>query len=106
MSALDSNLEGETFLPRLPEDRTIITASEAARLGLSRPGLTQLVGAEGSGPALVSQALAAQGTRQIVYLVASQELAQQAAGDLTALGKGLPLTPLPKQPMSAPLVLA
>ncbi|HEY0464360.1 MAG TPA: transcription-repair coupling factor [Polyangiaceae bacterium] len=106
MSALDPNLEGDTFLPRLPEDRTIITASEAARLGLSRTGLTPLVGAEGSGPALVSQALAARGSRQIVYVVASHEVAQQAAGDLTALGKGLPLTHLARQPMPPPLVLA
>src|SRR6187551_1496390 len=106
MSDLDPQLEGETFLPRLPEDRTIITASEAARLGLSRPGLTPLVGAEGSGPALVSQALAAQGGRQIVYLVASVEVAQQAAGDLSALGKGLPLMHLPRTPMPPPLVLA
>src|SRR6187431_1747318 len=106
MSALDPNLEGNAFLPRLPEDRTIITASEAARLGLSQLGLTPLVGAEGSGPALVSQALAAQGARQIVYVTASSEAAQQAAGDLSALATGLPLTHLPRQPMSAPLVLA
>jgi len=106
MSALDPHLEGNAFLPRLPEDRTIITAGDAARLGLSRHGLTPLVGAEGSGPALVSQALSAQGARQIVYLVASNEVAQQAAGDLTALGKGLPLTHLPRHLMPAPLVLA
>src|SRR6478735_6521245 len=106
MSALDLPLEGSAFLPRLPEDRTIVTATEAARLGLSRPGITALVGAEGSGPALVSQALAAQGARQVVYVVASNEAAQQAAGDLAALAKGLPLLHLPKQAMGAPLVLA
>jgi len=106
MSALDPHLEGNAFLPRLPEDRTIITVGEAARLGLSRRGLTALVGAEGAGPAVVTHALAAQGARQIVYLVASNEVAQQAAGDLAALGKGLPLTHLPRQLMPAPLVLA
>jgi transcription-repair coupling factor (superfamily II helicase) len=106
MSALDPHLEGNSFLPRLPEDRTIITAGEAAALALSVPGLTPLVGAEGSGPALVAQALAARSPRQIVYLVASQEVAQQAAGDLAAIGKGLPLTHLPRRQMPAPLVLA
>jgi len=106
MSALDPNLEGNAFMPRLPEDRTIITANEAARLGLSQPGIIPLVGVEGAGPALVSQALAAQSARQIVYLVASNEVAQQAAGDLAALGKGLPLTHLPRQSMPLPLVLA
>src|SRR6188768_2398196 len=106
MSALDPNLEDNAFLPRLPEDRAIITLGDAARLALSQAGLTPLVGAEGSGPALLSQALAAQSARQIVYLVASNEVAQQAAGDLAALGKGLPLTHLPRQLMPAPLVLA
>src|SRR6478752_1044311 len=106
MSALDPTLEGHAFLPRLPEDRTIITLAAAARLGLSQRGLTPLVGAEGSGPALVGQALAAQSARQIVYLVASNEAAQQAAGDLSALGRGLPLTHLPRTPLPVPLVLA
>ncbi|HEX2678399.1 MAG TPA: transcription-repair coupling factor, partial [Polyangiales bacterium] len=106
MSDSDLLLQGHAFLPRLPEDRTIITASDAARLALSRPGLTALVGAEGSGPALVAQALAAQATRQVVYLVANNDAAQLAAGDLAALSKGLPLAHLPKQRLSAPLVLA
>src|SRR6188768_2075464 len=106
MSALDPNLEGGAFLPRLPEDRTIITASDAARLALSRSGLTTLVGAEGSGPALVAQALSAQAARQVVYVVVSNAAAQLAAGDLAALGKGLPLAHLPKQRLSAPLVFA
>jgi len=106
MSESDPLLEGSTFLPRLPEDRTIVTAGDAARLALSRPGLTTLVGAEGSGPALVAHALSAQAARQVIYLVASNEAAQQAAGDLAALGKGLPLAHLPKQTLSAPLVLA
>ncbi|HET7545303.1 MAG TPA: transcription-repair coupling factor [Polyangiaceae bacterium] len=103
---MDPTLEGHAFIPRLPEDRTILTAGEAARLGLARAGLTPLVGAEGSGPALVSQALSAQGARQVVYVAASSELAQQAAGDLAALGKGLPLAHLPKQRLNAPLVLS
>src|SRR6185369_8813797 len=106
MSESDPLLQGQAFLPRLPEDRTIITASDAARLALSRPGLTTLVGAEGSGPALVAQALSAQAARQIVYLAANQEAAQLAAGDLAALGKGLPLAHLPKSRLAAPLVFA
>ena len=106
MSVLDPNEEGHAFLPRLPEDRKIATLSEAAAQARERRQLLAFVGAEGSGPALVSHALAAQGAAQIVYLVANNEAAQQAIGDLNALGKGLPLTHLPRAPQSVPLLLA
>ena len=64
------------------------------------------MGSEGAGAALVAQALAAQGARQIVYIVADNEVAQQAVGDLNALGKGLPLTHLPRQALGRPLLVA
>ncbi len=106
MSALDPNSEGTAFLPRLPDDRRIVTLSEAAREASSKHGLTPFVGAEGSGPALLAQALAAHTTRQVVYLAPNNEVAQQAAGDLAALGKGLPLRHAPQQALATPLLLA
>ena len=106
MSALDPSLEGSEFLPRLPEDRKIITLSDAARQALNHHGLTAFVGAEGAGPALLGHALATLGAKQVVYLVANNEVAQQATGDLTALGRGLPLTHLARHDQPAPLVFA
>jgi transcription-repair coupling factor (superfamily II helicase) len=106
MPAPDLNFEGSAFLPRLPEDRRIIASGEAARLVLAAPGHSAFVAAEGAGPALVAHALSAQSSRQVVYLVASGEIAQQAAGDLAALGKGLPLSRIPKLELPAPLLLA
>jgi transcription-repair coupling factor (superfamily II helicase) len=106
MPALDRNLEGSAFLPRLPEDRRIVGSSDAARLVLAAAGHSAFVAAAGAGPALVAHALSAQSSRQVVYLVASGEIAQQAAGDLAALGKGLPLARVPRLELPAPLLLA
>ncbi|HEY1534393.1 MAG TPA: hypothetical protein VGF76_10250, partial [Polyangiaceae bacterium] len=106
MLAPDVNFEGSTFLPRLPEDRRIVASSDAARLVLAAAGHSAFVGAEGAGPALVAHALSAQSSRQVVYLVASGEIAQQAAGDLAAFGKGLPLARVPRLELPGPLLLA
>jgi transcription-repair coupling factor (superfamily II helicase) len=106
MPAPDMNLEGTAFLPQLPEDRRILSSVEAARQALASRSGAIFVGAEGAGPALFSHALCAQTSRQVVYLVANSETAQQAAGDLAALGQGLPLARLPKLDLPAPLVLA
>jgi transcription-repair coupling factor (superfamily II helicase) len=106
MPAPDLNFDGSAFLPRLPEDRRIVASVDAARLVLAAAGHSAFVGAEGAGPALVAHALSAQSSRQVVYLVASGEIAQQAAGDLAALGKGLPLARIPKLSLPTPLVLA
>jgi transcription-repair coupling factor (superfamily II helicase) len=103
---MDSEFEERALLPRLPDDRKVVTLAEAASQALQHLGLTPFVGAEGSGPALIGQALAAQSARQVVFIVASNEVAQQSAGDLTALGRGLPLTHVPRQERGAPLVLA
>jgi transcription-repair coupling factor (superfamily II helicase) len=103
---MDSEFEDSVLLPRLPDDRKVVTLAELANQALHQRGLTPVVGTEGSGAALVCQALAAQSTRQLVLIVATSELAQQAAGDLTALGRGLPLAHVPRHEMSAPLVFA
>src|SRR5450432_1321412 len=103
---MNSEFEDSAFLPRLPDDRKVVTLAEAASQALQHPGLTRFVGSEGSGPALISHALAAQSTRQIVYIAATSEVAQQAASDLTALGRGLPLARVPRCELGPPLVLA
>jgi transcription-repair coupling factor (superfamily II helicase) len=92
----------------LAEDRRIVGSVEAARLVLGNAGTTAFVGSEGAGPALVAHALsAATGqARQVVYVVASADIAQQAAYDLAALGKGLPLARVLGVTQAAPLVLA
>ncbi len=106
MPAQDLNTEDSAFLPRLPEDRRVVGSVDAARLVLTSTGQFAFVGAEGAGPALLAHALSAQSKRQIVYLVASGEIAQQAAGDLAALGKGLPLARFPRRELPLPLLLA
>src|SRR5450755_898285 len=106
MPAPDLNFENSAFLPRLPEDRRVVGSVDAARLVLTSTGQFAFVGAEGAGPALLAHALSAQSKRQIVYLVASGEIAQQAAGDLAALGKGLPLARFPRRELPLPLLLA
>ena len=87
MAALDLNFDGNPFLPRLPEDRQVVTLLEAAERALELPGLKSFVGAEGSGAALLCHTLLAKTTRQIVYVVANSEVAQQACADLSALGQ-------------------
>ncbi len=103
---MNSDFEDNAFLPRLPDDRKVVTLTEAAGLALEQRGLTPFVGAEGSGPALISHSLAAQSTRQLVHVVATSEVAQQAAGDLRALRRGLPLSHLPRHELSSPLVIS
>jgi transcription-repair coupling factor (superfamily II helicase) len=105
MPALDSNLDGSPSLPRLPEDRRIVTLNEAAREALGQSGLLAFVGAEGSAAALVCHAIGAHSARQIVYLAPDSEVAQQASADLIALGQELPLTHLPKRSGARPLLL-
>src|SRR4051794_14228261 len=106
MPVPDMTLEGGAFLPRLPEDRRILTAAEAARLALASSASSAFVGVEGAGPALLSHTLAVQSARQVVHLVANGDVAQQTAADLAALGKGLPLSRVPRLELPAPLLLA
>ena len=102
---MDSEFEERAFVPQLPDDRSVVTLGEAAQRALEQPGLSPFVGVEGAGAALLSQALLARSPRQLVYVAASSEVAQQAAGDLTALGRGLPLTHVPRHDSSSPLLL-
>ncbi|MEP7050962.1 MAG: DEAD/DEAH box helicase, partial [Pseudomonadota bacterium] len=106
MPAPDMTIEGSAFLPRLPEDRRIVGSADAARQALASSAPSAFVGVEGAGPALLSHALTAHGSRQVVHLVASGEIAQQTAGDLAALAKGLPLARVPRLELPAPLLLA
>ncbi len=108
MPALDMSFEGNAFLPRLPEDRRVVGSVEAARQVLDA-GSSAFVGVEGAGGALVSHALCAlstSGSRQVVHLVDSGETALRAAGDLSALAKGLPVARLPRTTLASPLLLA
>jgi len=104
MSSSDPLFESADFVPRLPEDRRIVTAAECGKLPLAPRSVLHLVGAEGAGPALVSHALASNG-RRVVYVASSSESAQNAASDLTALGLGLPLPRWAARQPAAPLVL-
>ncbi|HEX3774451.1 MAG TPA: DEAD/DEAH box helicase, partial [Polyangiaceae bacterium] len=99
------NFEASEFVPRLPEDRPIFTAADAARRAGSSSGVESMVGAAGSAAALVGHALSSQGARQVVYVAASNEIAQQAAGDLAALTRGLALARFPKLDLAVPLLL-
>src|SRR5450432_411206 len=105
MSPLDLNFDAPEFAPRLPADRPIVTSADVARQVLLKSAAHSFVGAMGSGPALVGHALSGQGARQIVYLAASNELAQQAAGDLGALTRGLPLARFPRLALAPPILL-
>src|SRR5438105_15865415 len=106
MPSSDLNFDAPELVPRLPEDRPILTSADAARRLLGQIGACHFVAAAGSGPALLGHALSAQGARQVVYLAASNELAQQAVGDLGALARGLPLTRFPPLTLGPPLLLA
>jgi transcription-repair coupling factor (superfamily II helicase) len=105
MSSPDLSFEAPNFVPQLPEDRPLVTSADAARRALAGMARISFVGAAGSAPALVGHALASQGARQIVYLAGSSETAQQAAGDLGALTRGLPLSRFPALDLAAPLLL-
>ncbi|HEV8548971.1 MAG TPA: CarD family transcriptional regulator, partial [Polyangiaceae bacterium] len=90
----------------LPSDRRLLTAADAAREAMAAPGGFALVGAAGSGPALIARALLQSGVSQVLYVAPSTEGALRAAEDLRALAL-LPLRglePAPDEP--PPLVLA
>jgi transcription-repair coupling factor (superfamily II helicase) len=75
-------------LLELPEGRPVLTASGLARAVLSGSGLSHAVGAEGSAPALVARAIAAE--RPVLYVTADLDTARHAADDLLFLSKDLP----------------
>ena len=75
----------------LPSDRRLLRVGDAAREALEHPGGYAVVGAAGSGPALLARALLASGASQVLYLAPSHEVGLRAVEDLKALGTlGLP----------------
>ena len=101
-------LEG-TAIPvpsfELPADRRLLGVQEAAREALSKPGGFALVGAAGSGHALLVRALLAAGASHVLYVAPDAEAAQRAAEDLRALAS-LGLPPGTPSDGPAPLLLA
>jgi transcription-repair coupling factor (superfamily II helicase) len=77
---------------RLPEDRTVVTAQQAAARVLEGPGLRHVVGAEGCAPALLARALRRRG-RQVLLVTADTDSARRAAADLAYLAHPLPFEP-------------
>ncbi len=73
---------------RLPEDRPILTAADAAKRAFATTDVLHVVGAEGSAPALVARALAREAP--VLYVAADNDAARRAAADLSYLSRGLP----------------
>jgi transcription-repair coupling factor (superfamily II helicase) len=69
----------------LPSDRRLLRVADAAREALARSGETTLVGAAGSGTALLARALLQAGARHVLYIAADPETALRATEDLRAL---------------------
>jgi transcription-repair coupling factor (superfamily II helicase) len=84
-SLADASGSGARTL-ELPSDRRLLRVADAAREALARPGETTLVGAAGSGTALLARALLQAGARHVLYVVADPETAARATEDLRALG--------------------
>ena len=73
---------------RLPGDRSILTAADAAKRALAGAGVQHVVGAEGPAPALVARALSR--VAPVLYVTADNDAARRAAADLAYLSRGLP----------------
>ncbi|HEY3500943.1 MAG TPA: transcription-repair coupling factor [Polyangiaceae bacterium] len=75
----------------LPDDRRLLGVQEAAREALAKPGGFAVVGAAGSGHALLARALLAAGASHVLYIAPDAEAAQRATEDLRAVASlGLP----------------
>src|SRR5688572_17613567 len=74
----------------LPEGRAIETLEAVARRARSQRGPTHVVGAEGSGPALIARALAVSGVERVVLVSADIDDARRAAADVAFVARGLP----------------
>ncbi|HTQ08422.1 MAG TPA: transcription-repair coupling factor [Polyangiaceae bacterium] len=90
----DPGLHRETTsLPPLdlPSDRRLVRVAEAAREALATRGGYAVVGAAGSGTAMLARALLAAGATHVLYVAPSHDVAQRAVEDLKALAAlGLP----------------
>ncbi len=69
----------------LPSDRRLLRIADAAREAISTRGGYAVVGAAGSGPAMLARSLLAAGASHVLYVAPSHEVAQRAVEDLTAL---------------------
>jgi transcription-repair coupling factor (superfamily II helicase) len=69
----------------LPSDRRLLRVADAAREALSRRGGYAVVGAAGSGPAMLARSLLAARASHVLYVAPSHEVALRAVDDLTAL---------------------
>jgi len=88
----------------LPSDRRLLAVLDAAREALAKPGGFAVVGAAGSGPALLSRALLAAGASQVLYVAPHHDAALRAAEDLRALAT-LPLRGIESAPDEPPPLL-
>lgn len=82
----------------LPEDGEVITPSAFCERLSSRTGIHHVVGAEGSGAALLSRTLAAATNAPVLYVTADADRARRAAADLNYLAArcpGKPALPVP-----------
>ena len=89
----------------LPSDRRLVGVLAAAREALAAPGGYALVGAAGSGPALLARALLEAGASHVLYVAPNHDAALRAVEDLRAFTT-LPLrgfATAPEEP--PPLVL-
>jgi transcription-repair coupling factor (superfamily II helicase) len=80
----------------LPSDRRLVRIADGAREALEKPGGYAVVGAAGSGPALLARALINAGASHVLYVAPSHDIALRAVEDLTALR----VLALPGQPAS------
>src|SRR3954447_20719595 len=69
----------------LPSDRRLLRIGDAAREAMGTRGGYAVVGAAGSGPAMLARSLLAAGASHVLYVAPSHEVAQRAVEDLTAL---------------------
>jgi len=75
----------------LPSDRRLVRVAEAAREAVATRNGYAVVGAAGSGTALLTRAILTAGATHVLYVAASPETAQRAVEDLKALALlGLP----------------
>jgi len=89
----------------LPSDRRLISVADGAREALATRNGFAVVGAAGSGAALLARALLAEGASHVLYVAPQHEGALRAAEDLRALARlSVPgVAPVPDEP--PPLLL-
>jgi transcription-repair coupling factor (superfamily II helicase) len=100
-----STPETTTELPELPNDRRLVRVADAAREAMARGGGFAVVGAAGSGAAMLARALLGAGASQVLYVAPSHEVGLRALEDLRALA-ALDVPAAPADTATTPLFLA